>query len=210
MTALVYTLGVVLFLAGVIASIALHEVGHMWPAKKFGVKVTQYFVGFGKTVWSVKRGDTEYGIKAIPLGGFIRMVGMLPPVEGEGDVSRLYSQGFFARLIADARAAEATETQGHARRTPLLPPALVEEGDRDVRGPDDERRARSAPVERRVHGHRHPAGTLTVSQVSDCVIPASEGLRTCRVAPESDPDPVGRTSTRGGLPGRRQDRLPRR
>ncbi|MDQ3484651.1 MAG: site-2 protease family protein, partial [Actinomycetota bacterium] len=79
MTALVYTLGVVLFLFGLVASIALHEVGHMWPAKKFGVKVTQYFVGFGKTIWSVKRGDTEYGVKAFPLGGFIRMVGMLPP-----------------------------------------------------------------------------------------------------------------------------------
>ena len=53
----------------------------MVPAKKFGVKVTQYFVGFGKTVWSTKRGDTEYGVKAIPMGGFIRMVGMLPPAK---------------------------------------------------------------------------------------------------------------------------------
>ena len=81
MTALIYTLGVVLFVLGVIISIALHEVGHMYPAKKFGIKVTQYFVGFGKTVWSVQRGDTEYGVKAIPLGGFIRMIGMLPPAK---------------------------------------------------------------------------------------------------------------------------------
>ena len=48
---LIYALGVIAFLLGLLASIALHEVGHMWPAKKFGVKVTQYFVGFGKTVW---------------------------------------------------------------------------------------------------------------------------------------------------------------
>ncbi len=69
MTALIYTLGVVVFVLGVIASIALHELGHMVPAKRFGIKVTQYFVGFGSTIWSVKRGETEYGIKSIPLGG---------------------------------------------------------------------------------------------------------------------------------------------
>ena len=55
MTALIYTLGVVVFVLGVIASIALHELGHMVPAKRFGIKVTQYFVGFGSTIWSVKR-----------------------------------------------------------------------------------------------------------------------------------------------------------
>ena len=61
------------------ASIALHEVGHLVPAKRFGVRVTQYMVGFGPTVWSRRRGETEYGFKAIPLGGYIRMVGMFPP-----------------------------------------------------------------------------------------------------------------------------------
>lgn len=107
MTALVYALGMVLFLLGVVASIALHEVGHMVPAKKFGVKVTQYFVGFGKTVWSTKRGETEYGIKAFPMGGFIRMIGMLPPEkrDSNGRIKGL-NAGAFGRLIADARAAE--------------------------------------------------------------------------------------------------------
>ncbi|MGN6575807.1 MAG: site-2 protease family protein, partial [Nocardioides sp.] len=61
MTVLMYTLGVVLFAVGVAASIGLHELGHMVPAKKFGVKVTQYFIGFGRTVWSTRRGETEYG-----------------------------------------------------------------------------------------------------------------------------------------------------
>src|ERR1700712_5089842 len=59
----------------------------MVPAKKFGVKVTQYMVGFGPTIWSRKRGDTEYGIKAIPLGGYIRMIGMVPP-KADGSRSR--------------------------------------------------------------------------------------------------------------------------
>ena len=71
--------GWVFLLVGLAISIALHEIGHMWPAKKFGVKVTKYMVGFGPTLFSRKRGDTEYGIKLIPLGGYIQMVGMLPP-----------------------------------------------------------------------------------------------------------------------------------
>jgi RIP metalloprotease RseP len=60
-------------------SIALHEVGHLVPAKRFGVKCTQYMVGFGPTVWSTRVGETEYGLKAIPLGGYVRMIGMFPP-----------------------------------------------------------------------------------------------------------------------------------
>jgi membrane-associated protease RseP (regulator of RpoE activity) len=76
---LLYTLGVVIFAFGLLLSIALHEIGHMVPAKKFGVKVTQYMVGFGPTIFSRRRGDTEYGLKAIPVGGDIRMIGMVPP-----------------------------------------------------------------------------------------------------------------------------------
>ncbi|UMG92012.1 site-2 protease family protein [Nocardioides sp. TF02-7] len=58
MTALLYTLGVVVFAVAILVSIALHEVGHLVPAKKFGGKVTQYFVGFGPTVWSKQVGET--------------------------------------------------------------------------------------------------------------------------------------------------------
>ena len=63
-------------------SIAIHEIGHLVPAKKFGVKVSQYMIGFGPTLWSKVRGETEYGIKAIPLVGFIRILGMFPPRKG--------------------------------------------------------------------------------------------------------------------------------
>ena len=76
---LLYTIGVLVFAVGLLLSIALHEIGHMVPAKKFGVKVTQYMVGFGPTLWSRTKGDTEYGLKAVPLGGYIRMIGMVPP-----------------------------------------------------------------------------------------------------------------------------------
>ena len=114
MSALYYTLGVLIFVVAILASIALHELGHMIPAKKFGGKVTQYFVGFGSTVWSKKVGETEYGFKSIPLGGYVKIVGMLPP-DKDGNL-RQSNTGMFTQLIADARAAEAEH---------------VEEGDED-------------------------------------------------------------------------------
>ncbi|MBC7633126.1 RIP metalloprotease [Aeromicrobium sp.] len=107
MNALIYTLGVVVFVLGVVVSIALHELGHMIPAKKFGIKVTQYFVGFGNTVWSTKRGETEYGIKSIPLGGYVKLVGMLPPDrDADPHEVRRTNTGMFTQLISDARNAE--------------------------------------------------------------------------------------------------------
>ena len=98
---MLYALGVVLFAIGLLIAIGLHEVGHLVPAKKFGVRVTQYMVGFGPTLWSRKRGETEYGIKWIPLGGYIRMIGMFPP--GKDGSVRASSTGAFRTLIDDAR-----------------------------------------------------------------------------------------------------------
>jgi membrane-associated protease RseP (regulator of RpoE activity) len=77
-----FWLGVVLFAVGIGISIALHEAGHMWTAKYFGMRVRRYFIGFGPTLWSFRRGETEYGLKAIPAGGFCDIAGMtaLDPV----------------------------------------------------------------------------------------------------------------------------------
>ncbi|MEI2649110.1 MAG: site-2 protease family protein [Dermatophilaceae bacterium] len=83
MTSLVYLLGVLAVVALIGLSIALHELGHLVPAKRFGVRCTKYMIGFGPTVWSRVRGDTEYGIKAIPLGGYVKMIGMIPPRPGD-------------------------------------------------------------------------------------------------------------------------------
>ena len=101
---LMYLLGVLFVALGVGLSIGLHEIGHLVPAKKFGVKVTQYMVGFGPTLWSRRRGETEYGLKAIPLGGYIRMIGMFPPRPGDkpGTV-RVSSTGRFSQLADEAR-----------------------------------------------------------------------------------------------------------
>ncbi len=191
MTALVYALGVVLFFLGVVASIALHEVGHMYPAKKFGIKVTQYFVGFGKTVWSTRRGETEYGVKMFPLGGFIRMVGMLPPAkrDANGRVKGIQN-GFFGKLIADARALEyenvtAVDQDRLFYRKPWWQKVIVMAG-----GPSVNVVLAVLLFGAVFMGIGVPTATLVVSDISDCVIPAREPMRPCRVAPSPNPDPV--------------------
>ena len=87
-----YTIGVVLFALGLLLSVCLHEAGHMLSAKIFGMRVTRYFAGFGPTVWSFRRGETEYGLKAVPLGGFVNIVGMAPGVE-EPEAEETEQQG---------------------------------------------------------------------------------------------------------------------
>ena len=101
-----YALGVVIFVVGLLASIALHELGHLSFAKLFHVKVTQYMVGFGPTAWSRKKGETEYGIKWIPLGGYIRMIGMIPP-RADGKRSRWPRR--MALAVEDFRATSRSE-----------------------------------------------------------------------------------------------------
>lgn len=101
-------LGIVVLVVGLLISIALHELGHMVPAKRFGVRVSEYFVGFGPTIWSRQRGETEYGLKAIPLGGYVRLVGMIPPAE---HVKAVRGPRWATTLIADAREASVEEVQ---------------------------------------------------------------------------------------------------
>jgi membrane-associated protease RseP (regulator of RpoE activity) len=104
-------IGLAVFAVGVLGSIALHEVGHLVPAKRFGVRVTQYMVGFGPTIWSKVKGETEYGVKAVPFGGYIRMVGMFPPHRNrDGElVLAASSTGPFQSMIEDARRSSAEE-----------------------------------------------------------------------------------------------------
>jgi len=173
MTALMYTLGVVLFVVGVAASIGLHELGHMVPAKRFGVKVTQYFVGFGRTVWSTRRGETEYGVKAVPLGGYVKLVGMLPPGPNDDPTKvRTSNTGMFTQLISDARAAEyeLVEPGDEDRlfyRLPWWKKVIVMAGGPTV----------NLVLAFLLFGsvfmlHGVPTPTTTISQVSDCVIAA--------------------------------------
>src|SRR4051812_22401158 len=69
-------LGGLVFVVALLVSIALHELGHLLTAKRFGMKASRYFIGMGPTLWSRWRGETEYGVKAFPVGGFVKIVGM--------------------------------------------------------------------------------------------------------------------------------------
>ncbi|WP_369215086.1 M50 family metallopeptidase [Streptomyces flavofungini] len=103
MTTLMMILGIVVFVIGLLFSIAWHELGHLSTAKMFGIRVPQYMVGFGPTLFSRKKGDTEYGVKAIPLGGYIRMIGMFPP--GPDGRIEARSTSPWRGMIEDARSA---------------------------------------------------------------------------------------------------------
>jgi len=115
-TVLLYIVGILVVVVGLIVSIALHELGHFVPAKLFGVRVGQFMIGFGRTIVSWRRGETEFGFKWIPLGGYISMAGMYPPIAGQG--ARTASTGFFETLVQDARSASAdTIPEGEEHRT---------------------------------------------------------------------------------------------
>ena len=83
-----------LIVAGIVLMVMLHEFGHYWTAKRAGMKVTEFFLGFGPRLWSIQRGETEYGVKALPLGGYVRIIGMsnLEEVDPE-DEPRTYRKG---------------------------------------------------------------------------------------------------------------------
>ena len=175
MTVVIIVASALLFFALIMASIALHEVGHMVPAKLFGVKVTQYFVGFGKTLWSRRRGETQYGLKAIPLGGYVRLVGMYPPAKPHhGKV------GAVTRLADSAREAEYDDItpadEGrlfHQKKTwqklvimfggPFMNILLAFVIIGSVNA---------------VHGQYR--AQLVVSTVSECVVPVTRTDRTCQ------------------------------
>ncbi len=170
MSALLYTLGVVAFVLAILVSIGLHEFGHLVPAKKFGCKVPQWFIGFGPTVWSKQIGETEYGVKAIPLGGYVKIVGMLPPgaedlveettYDEDGEAVhkvRRSNTGIFTQLISDARAAEWEYVKQHDTDRLFYRLAVVEEGDRDGGRADGQHRHRVRPVRAALRDLRQPA-----------------------------------------------------
>jgi membrane-associated protease RseP (regulator of RpoE activity) len=104
-------LGIVAFAVGLLFSIGFHEFGHFLWARRFGMRVPQFMVGFGPTVWSRRRGETEYGIKAIPLGGYIRIVGMIPPAE-EGESKRATRMRSFIAEVRGAALNDVRPTDG--------------------------------------------------------------------------------------------------
>jgi membrane-associated protease RseP (regulator of RpoE activity) len=100
---MLYVLGILLFALGIVVAIAWHELGHYAAATSFGIRVPEFMVGWGRTLLSRRVGETEFGLKIIPIGGYIRMVGMLPPRPGER-YGRTRKSGPFQGLIESARA----------------------------------------------------------------------------------------------------------
>jgi len=94
-------IGWIIFLAALVISVTLHEAGHLVTAKKFGMKATQFFAGFGPTLWSTQRGETEYGLKALPLGGFVKIIGMtsLEEVDPADEPRSFRRQAGWKRLV---------------------------------------------------------------------------------------------------------------
>ncbi|QJU53263.1 site-2 protease family protein [Herbiconiux sp. KACC 21604] len=184
-TVLQFILGVLIVAVGVAISIGLHEVGHLVPAKLFGIKVTQYMIGFGPTVFSRRRGETEYGLKAIPLGGYVSMIGMFPP-RGAGAKARANSTGFFQSMVQDAR-----------------------DQSQESIGDDDDRAFYRKPVWQRiivmlggpfmnlvlavvffsivVVGFGTLQTSTTVGSVSACVLPATSDRQSCEAGDQESP-----------------------
>jgi len=79
-------LGVIAFVVALLASVMVHEFGHYITAKRYGMRVTEFFLGFGSRIWSIRRGETEFGLKAIPAGGYCKISGMSPREELPDDV----------------------------------------------------------------------------------------------------------------------------
>ncbi len=170
--------GVLAVAIGVALSIALHEVGHLIPAKLFGVKVTQYMVGFGRTVFSFRRGETEYGLKAIPLGGYIAMIGMYPPV-ASGGKGRTATTGVFNQLVQDARDTSAStigenEDGRSFYRLPVWKRIVIMLG-----GPTVNLLLGILFYAIVLTGFGVAATTTTIGSVSQCVLPASSTSATC-------------------------------
>ena len=175
-----YFVGVLVLFVGVIVSIALHEVGHMVPARRFGVRVSHYFVGFGPTVWSRTRGETEYGIKAIPLGGYVRLVGMYPTAAAMGDPQ---PRTVFGRIAAQARELSAEEIRpGEDHRAFYrlsAPKKLVVM----LGGPVMNLVIAAVLLGVVMVGFGSPVASTTLAGVSQCVLPASAAASaTCTAA----------------------------
>ncbi|WXZ50474.1 site-2 protease family protein [Clavibacter tessellarius] len=157
-----YILGVLIIVVGVAVSIGLHEVGHLVPAKLFGVRVTQYMIGFGPTIFSRRKGETEYGVKAIPLGGYISMIGMFPP-QSLACRREQHGAGAARRIRPPSRRPRGARRRRRipARRRPRRPRLLRQPRAGRAPGERRERRRRGGPRLLQAAGaeaHGHHAG----------------------------------------------------
>ena len=189
--------GIVLFALGLLFSIAWHELGHFTTARWFGVRVPEFMVGFGPVLFSRQRGETSFGVRLVPLGGYIRMIGMVPPAPGE-KIGRSRRSGPFQGLIDDVRADSA----------------------RDIQPGDEDRQFWTRKPWQRIvvmfagpfmnlilagvlfiivlMGFGIPTSQPVVSSVSECVVPASQATAANRCPPGAPLTPAAQAGFRAG------------
>ncbi len=196
-TAIIFTLGVVVIAFGLMLSIALHEWGHYFPARKFGVYIPQFMIGFGPTLFSRKKGETEFGFKAIPLGGYVAMAGMYAPKNAEDGVETS-TTGFLDRVVSDEVPAHSALDasvidQRSFYRLPLVQRVTIMLG-----GPVMNLIIAVVLYAVVLVGFGVPGLSLKVGSVSECVVPASETRTECLAS-----DPLAPGAKAGVLPGDR-------
>lgn len=187
-----FVVGVLVIALGIAVSIALHEIGHLVPAKTFNVLTSKYMIGFGPTLFSWKRGETEYGIKAFPLGGYVAMAGMYPPT---GKPVR--GPKFIRDLVEEARSQSMADIPPGSEgrlfyQLPVWKRLIIMLG-----GPLMNLVVALVLFAVLISGFGISQSTTTVSYVAECVIPATEkNQQEC--APG---DPASPAAAAGLIPG---------
>ena len=194
-SAVLFTLGVLVVFVGLMLSIALHEWGHFFPAKRFGVYISQFMIGFGPTIFSRKKGETEFGLKAIPLGGYVAMAGMYAP-KNPGEAPETSTTGFLDRVVGDdvpgdALPDDAAMAERSFYQLPLYKRITIMLG-----GPVMNLLIAIVLYAVVLVGFGVPSLSLRVGSVSECVVPASEARSECLPG-----DPAAPGAAAGVLPG---------
>jgi membrane-associated protease RseP (regulator of RpoE activity) len=208
-TVLTFAIGLLVIVVGLAISIALHEVGHLLPAKLFGVRVGRYMIGLGPTLWSRRFGETEYGIKALPIGGYISMSGMYPPTAAEREAAQVpdaggtvaaprqgRAAGMFAAMIQDARVANeetmiGTEDSRTFYRLPVYKRIIIMLG-----GPVMNLVLAIVLFTLVFSGIGVQAASTSVAAVSECVVAAGSSQTEC--APGDPASPAAAAGIRPG------------
>ncbi|AYG04454.1 M50 family metallopeptidase [Gryllotalpicola protaetiae] len=191
---LLFLFGIVFIVVGIGVSIGLHELGHLTAAKIFGVKVTQYMIGFGNTLWSRTKGDTEYGVKSLPIGGYIAMIGMFPP----GPDGKQPRRGRLAQFIDSARQSSAETVPAGEEHRAFYAAAPWKRIIIMFAGPFANLVIAVVVIGIIAVGVGIPSSIPVVDSVSQCLKPATSTSTTCTGA-----DPVAPAALAGMQPGDR-------
>ena len=150
-------LAILAFVAALVLAILIHELGHLLTAKSVGMKADRYFVGFGPTLWSTRRGETEYGVKALPLGGFVSIRGMSPLDERDAP---LVDTVFSPTALREAAKRDATVVTTFSDGTPELTVGALDHLEEELAG-------RGTPSELREHILRRTRETAVDMETLD-------------------------------------------